>query len=336
MLHICIRTAVSHSLACGIHCITIQHHYFPRCNNGVRGSPRVEYTSNKRRPRRTNGATQTFRRPSHATTLSGSTAQTPRDASGPPNTSVPTPGVYVPPHAQSGRSGEGRYARDQMLHLFRSHRESDELQDGLSGLYVGNWEPNISNGTSASNWGRKDDHGREGQGGVDLCWDRDGNVQPLGLNILNEDEKEVCLISCVLFTLGSLSNYGFSLRSSTRLLTRPSNPPPKIRTKTVRRRRDCRCASLLFRQAGPMDCPLRLVLVQDHAAAILAMPTRSHRAGWRPRRHRGSRGRSRVQLLRHRHWYDDAPTSRNRPQAARRRSATRTGAQLRMLGLLDP
>lgn len=90
-----------------------------------------------------------------------------------------------------------------MLHLFRSHRESDELRDGLSDLYVGNWEPSISNGTSASNWGRKDDHGREGQGGVDLCWDRDGNVQPLGLHDLTEDEKEVCLMSRLLHVLAA-------------------------------------------------------------------------------------------------------------------------------------
>lgn len=190
--HLCIRWPTKHTAS--LSSITSPFLATMEC-----AIPRVEYISDDSRPRRTNGATQTFRRPSHATTLSGSTAQTPRDASGPQNTSVPTPGVYVPPHAQPGRSGEGRYARDQMLHLFRSHRESDELQDGLSGLYVGNWEPNISNGTSASNWGRKDDHGREGQGGVDLCWDRDGNVQPLGLNNLNEDEKEVCPTSCAVY-----------------------------------------------------------------------------------------------------------------------------------------
>ena len=78
-----------------------------------------------------------------------------------------------------------------MINMFRSHRELDELKDGLSDLYMGNWEPNVTNGNSASNWGRKDEQGREGQGGVDLCWDRDGNVQPLGLSNLTEDEKEV-------------------------------------------------------------------------------------------------------------------------------------------------
>jgi len=152
--------------------------------------------SDDSRSRRTNGATQTFRRPSHATTPSGSTAQPGlRDASSTQHTQISNSGVYVPPHAQSGRngsSGEGRYARDQMLHLFRSQRESGEYKDGLSELYVGAWEPHLSNGTSGSNWGRKDDSGRESQSGVDLCWDRDGSIAPLSITELTEDEKEVC------------------------------------------------------------------------------------------------------------------------------------------------
>ncbi|KAF2109925.1 hypothetical protein BDV96DRAFT_554111 [Lophiotrema nucula] len=144
--------------------------------------------------RRANGATQTFRRPSHATTLSGSTtAATSRDGSGSLNASSSNPGIYVPPHAQSGRNGsvvEGRYSRSQLLQLFQEQQASDELRDGLSSLFVGSWEPNISNGTSSASWGRRDDHGREGQGGVDLCWDKDGGILPLSLNELTEEEKE--------------------------------------------------------------------------------------------------------------------------------------------------
>jgi PERQ amino acid-rich with GYF domain-containing protein len=152
--------------------------------------------SNLGRSRRVNGATQTFRRPSHATTPSGSSSQTaPRDASGAQPPAPSNSGVYVPPHAQSGRNGsslEGRYPRSQLLQLFRSQKGSDEMNDGLSDLYAGAWEPNASNGASAASWGRRDDHGREGQSGVDLCWDRDGGVLPLGLTEMTEDEREVC------------------------------------------------------------------------------------------------------------------------------------------------
>jgi hypothetical protein len=148
------------------------------------------------RARRTNGATQTFRRPSHATSLSGSTNHsTSRDPAAPQNSST-NPGVYVPPHAQPGRNGssfEGRYSRDQLTQLFRIQQASSDLSDGLSDLYMGGWEPHATNGSSSASWGRKDDHGREREApsGVDQCWDRDGSILPLSLTDMTDDEKEV-------------------------------------------------------------------------------------------------------------------------------------------------
>lgn len=148
------------------------------------------------RSRRANGATQTFRRPSHATTPAASTAQSAsRDPAATHQSSSSNPAVYVPPHAQSTRNGssvEGRYSRAQLLQLFRSQRDLDDIKHGLSDLFVGAWEPSISNGTSGTGWGRRDDHGREGQSGVDSCWDRDGAIEPLSLNEWTDDEKEVC------------------------------------------------------------------------------------------------------------------------------------------------
>lgn len=149
------------------------------------------------RARRTNGATQTFRRPSHATSLSGSTSQpAPRDAPAPqtPSTSA---GVYVPPHAQPGRNGasfEGRYSRDQLTQLFRIQQQAGDLNHGLSDLYMGAWEPHATNGAASASWGRKDDHGggREAPSGVDQCWDKDGAILPLSLTDMTDDEREVC------------------------------------------------------------------------------------------------------------------------------------------------
>lgn len=150
--------------------------------------------TNSSRARRTNGATQTFRRPSHATTLSGSTTHSSsRDVSAPQSSS--NPGVYVPPHAQPGRngnSGDGRYSRDQLAQLFRTQQDSGDLNDALSSLYMGAWEPHTTNGASGASWGRKEDHGREAQSGVDQCWDRDGSILPLSLADMTDDEKEVC------------------------------------------------------------------------------------------------------------------------------------------------
>lgn len=172
------------------------------------------------RARRANGATQTFRRPSHATSLSGSTTQAhSRDASGAHNTPSSNPGVYVPPHAQSGRNGssvEGRYSRDQLMQLFRSQRESDDVKEGLSNLYVGAWEPNITNGSSSATWGRRDENSSQGQGGVDLCWDKDGSVLPLSLMDMTEEEKEVRHLGKKIFHLVTCLTKASSLRTSPR------------------------------------------------------------------------------------------------------------------------
>jgi len=146
------------------------------------------------RARRTNGATQTFRRPSHATSLSGSTTQSaPREsavAQAPSNS-----GVYVPPHAQPGRNGsasDGRFSRDQLTQLFRAQRDSDDLSDGLAGLSMGAFEPHAANGASAASWGRNNDHSRDLQSAVEQCWDREGSIEPLSLRDLTDEERDVC------------------------------------------------------------------------------------------------------------------------------------------------
>lgn len=77
------------------------------------------------------------------------------------------------------------------MQLFQSQRESSDMKEGLSHLYMGSWEPHATNGASAASWARKDDQAREAQTGVDQCWDKDGSIQPLHLTDLTEDEKEV-------------------------------------------------------------------------------------------------------------------------------------------------
>ena len=147
------------------------------------------------RSRRVNGTTQTFRRPSLATNLSSTSQQ--RDA----NTlsSVASPGVYVPPHANStrGASVDQRYGRSQLLDLFKNLQDAECLADGLSHLYVDGWKPNIANGTNHG-WGRKEESGKDAHLGADVCWDRDGAVLPLCLADMNDDEKEV---SSVLYSM---------------------------------------------------------------------------------------------------------------------------------------
>ena len=137
------------------------------------------------RARRTNGATQTFRRPSVATTLSNSnhTRETSAEAQ---------PARYVPPH-RNGTVTEARYTKDQLLDLYKTQSEHGGSQrDSLTSLYVGGWGPNMENGPATpGGWNRRDVLSGEHALTSDLCWEGDGSVVPLGLLDLAEEEKEV-------------------------------------------------------------------------------------------------------------------------------------------------
>ncbi len=137
-----------------------------------------------------NGATQTFRRPSLATSLSAASPQR-EGGGGQTNAPASTPGVYVPPH-RNGPIVESRYGKDQLLQLFKGQKETEELNDDLSSLYVAGWEPSAANGAAGAGWGRRDDYGRDAQPTSDVCWEPEGNTHPLGLVDMSEEEKEVC------------------------------------------------------------------------------------------------------------------------------------------------
>lgn len=140
------------------------------------------------RPRRTNGATQTFRRPSLATNISSSNSNQnhPRESG-----QAPQPGVYVPPH-RNGSYVDTRYSKNQLLDLFRFKQESDgALKDGLASLYMAGWEPSTSNGASASGWNRRDEQAKEHAPGPEVCWDRDGATAPISLLDMSDEEREV-------------------------------------------------------------------------------------------------------------------------------------------------
>jgi len=100
------------------------------------------------------------------------------------------PARYVPPH-RNGAIADGRYSKGQLLDLFRTQQNTNGgLSDDLPSLFVGGWHPDGANGTSVANWGRNDT-AREPPPGPDVCWDRDGRVEPLGLIDLDDEEKEV-------------------------------------------------------------------------------------------------------------------------------------------------
>ena len=143
---------------------------------------------------RTNGATQTFRRPSLASNTSFSRESNQPSA----NDYTPSAGVYVPPHLTSnhppsprnGASSETRYSKDQLLELFRSQaKKADNIVD-IQKLFVDGWNPGAPNDTSNGSWAKRDDH-REVAVGPEICWDHGGSIVPLGLMEMDDQEKEV-------------------------------------------------------------------------------------------------------------------------------------------------
>jgi len=118
-----------------------------------------------------------------------------------PVTPQPPP-RYVPPH-RNGTVSDTRYSKDQLLELFRAQQSGDGgLKDGLHGLYVGGWQPDIANGATSAGWGRSE-HDRNAQPGPDICWDKHGHSEPLGLVEMDDEEREVgsaapsLLLECV-------------------------------------------------------------------------------------------------------------------------------------------
>ena len=141
---------------------------------------------------RTNGATTTFRRSSGAANLSqrGEANQT---------NSHPSPSagsVYVPPHLNSnyqpsfgrnGLSAETRYSKEQLLDIFRA--QQDKSAPKLDDLFIDGWSPHLANGTGNGGWAKIEEH--KDLNGPEICWNYDGNVRPLGLMPMTDEEREV-------------------------------------------------------------------------------------------------------------------------------------------------
>ena len=59
----------------------------------------------------------------------------------------------------------------------------------VNDLFVDGWSPGAVNGTNSGGWWKKDDV--KEAAGPDICWDFEGNVSPMALQEMTEEEKEV-------------------------------------------------------------------------------------------------------------------------------------------------
>lgn len=100
--------------------------------------------------------------------------------------------MYIPPHISASRNGtasEHRYSKELLLQQYRSQSELEDSGVVPSSLFIGDWEPNITNGNPSASWGRRDEP--KDTHGADLCWDRGAQTIPLGLTDFTEEEKDV-------------------------------------------------------------------------------------------------------------------------------------------------
>lgn len=156
----------------------------------------LTYPPYSRARNRANGATQTFRRPSLATNVSNS-----REGShvGQGN-ATPTSGVYVPPHLntnyqvnslRNGSVGELRYTKEQLIALYKQQRDTGAIDQNLSSVFTGGWNPLDNRESASSAWGRRDE-GKEPSVGPEVCWDHSAGAEPLALTQMSDEEREVC------------------------------------------------------------------------------------------------------------------------------------------------
>lgn len=132
-----------------------------------------------------------------------SSASQPRNSNDRNSSEIAAP--YIPPHMNANRNGTSnvngaggdlRYSKEKFLEIFRAEKDAGNLLEGVDGLFIGGYQPSASNGVASATWGRreepKDNHS------VDLCWDRNARMYPLGLQELTEEERDVYRNACFL------------------------------------------------------------------------------------------------------------------------------------------
>lgn len=141
-----------------------------------------------------NGATQTFRRPSLATTNS-------HNREGPHTISSASTAAYIPPHlnssfqsgsARNGGVSDNRYTKDQLLSLYKSQRESGNWGKYVTEYFMADWNPCEGTSTVNGGWNKKDDY-KDSHSCPEICWDHSGQVEPLALSEMNDEEKDVSI-----------------------------------------------------------------------------------------------------------------------------------------------
>lgn len=85
---------------------------------------------------------------------------------------------------------DNRYSKSKILEIYRARQNADELGGDVTRLFVNNWDPAQTNGSGGRGWGKSSD-GRDHNPGPEICWDQNGQVQPVSLEEMSALEKSV-------------------------------------------------------------------------------------------------------------------------------------------------
>ncbi|KAM7186706.1 hypothetical protein V8F20_011278 [Naviculisporaceae sp. PSN 640] len=146
--------------------------------DSVRGSGSGEWS-------RSNG-TRTFRRPS-TTPFNQNSSTNSADLSQHATADAPS----IPTNNQSASfetPGSFKYSKEELLEIYKHLHDSPQAD--ASTLYMPNWNPSQTNGTSARGWGKSGDSGPIPQDPT-VCWDHNGLVTPIGLDEMTPEEREL-------------------------------------------------------------------------------------------------------------------------------------------------
>ena len=91
---------------------------------------------------------------------------------------------------RNGVPGEVRYTKDQLIALYKHQRDAGSLDQTLSAIFTGGWNPLDARESASSAWGRRDE-GKETSLGPEICWDHNAAAEPLALVEMSEEEREV-------------------------------------------------------------------------------------------------------------------------------------------------
>lgn len=139
--------------------------------------------------RKLNG-TGTFRRTS---TSLNAQAQNHQNAVTP----IKSQGTQMPPThtSQTWRAQsvpEGRFSKEELLHIFRTQRAAGELDKGVDGLLFEDFAAANHCDDALPGWARKaDDH--KSAPAVTVCWHPSASSLPLNLEPVSPEESEVCV-----------------------------------------------------------------------------------------------------------------------------------------------